>query len=105
MIDGTVGVQGNGPAGDDTIELGTAVASADLYAADAVMAHAMGFARDDIGLLVYAQQLGLGVTTLSDIEVSGPALSSAVLPFTPHKTHALQLQWRDEGIAAQLGVG
>ena len=100
-----MGVQGNGPAGDDTIEPGIAVASADPYAADAVMAHAMGFAPDVIGLLVYAQQLGLGVTALSDIEVSGPALSSVVLPFTPHETHALQLQWRDEGLASQLGVG
>jgi uncharacterized protein (DUF362 family) len=104
VIDGTVGVQGNGPNGDDTIELGIAVASADPYAADAVMAHAMGFARDDIGLLVYAQQLGLGVTDLADIEVSGPALASVVRPFTPHKTHDLQLQWRDEGIASQLGI-
>ena len=105
VIDGTVGVQGDGPAGDHTTNLGIAVASADPYAADAVMAHAMGFAPDDIGLLVYAQQLGLGVTTLSDIEVSGPELASVIRPFTSHETHALQLEWRDEGLASQLGAG
>jgi len=102
VIDGTVGVQGNGPNGDDTIELGIAVASADPYAADAVMAHAMGFAPDDIGYLVYAQQLGLGVTRLSEIEVFGPALDSVIRPFKPHETYDLQLKWRDVEIASQL---
>jgi uncharacterized protein (DUF362 family) len=102
VIDGTVGIQGNGPIGTDTIDLGIAVASADPFAADAVMAHAMGFDPQDVGLLVYAQQLGLGVTDLSEIEVCGPALASVVRPFKPHETHALQLQWRDDGIAVQL---
>ena len=38
------------------------------------------------------------MTTLADIEVSGPPLASIVRPFTPHETYHLQLEWRDENL-------
>ncbi len=66
------------------------------------MARAMGFEPQEIGLLVYAGQMGLGVTNLSDIEVVGPPLETVVRPFKPHETQALQLQWRDARVAEQL---
>ena len=103
VIDGTVGVQGNGPGGNDSIELGIAMAGTDVFAVDAVMAHVMGFQRDDIGLLVYGEKLGLGVTALSEIETVGAELESVVRPFTPHETHSLQVQWRNPDVAAHLG--
>ena len=43
VIDGTVGLQGNGPGGTDAVDLGVAAASADVYAVDAVISKAMGF--------------------------------------------------------------
>ncbi len=102
VIDGTVGIQGNGPGGKDTIELGVAVASGDAFAADAVMTRAMGFQPEDVGLLVYAQQFGLGITDLQEIEVIGPPLASVIRSFKPHDTHRLQVQWQNDAIASQL---
>jgi uncharacterized protein (DUF362 family) len=104
VIDGTVGIQGNGPGGNNIIELGAAIASTDPFAADAVMAQAMGINPADIGLLVYAQQMGLGVTDLGDIEVSGPHLDVVIQPFLPHETYELQLQWQDESAANEFSV-
>jgi uncharacterized protein (DUF362 family) len=102
VIDGTLGIQGNGPSGTYTIELGVAVAGADPFAADAVMARPMGFEPQAVGLLAYAGQMGIGVTNLRDIEVVGPSLETDVRPFKPHETQALQLQWRDARVAEQL---
>jgi uncharacterized protein (DUF362 family) len=95
VIDGTVGLQGNGPGGTDAVPLGVAVASADVFAADCVMTRAMGFDPNDLGLLHYATALGLGVGDLDRIEVIGPALESVIQPFTPHEKVAAQRQWQD----------
>ena len=43
VVDGTVGLQGNGPGGTDAVPMDAAAASADVFAVDAVMAKAMGF--------------------------------------------------------------
>ena len=97
VVDGTVGLQGNGPVGTDAMELGIAVASADVFAADAVMAAAMGFEPLELGFLHYAEKLGYGVADLERIEVLGPPIAEVRKPFTPHETTALQLQWREPG--------
>ena len=41
IIDGTVGLQGNGPGGTNVVPLGIAVASADVFSLDAVACKAM----------------------------------------------------------------
>jgi uncharacterized protein (DUF362 family) len=96
VIDGTVGLQGNGPGGKDAVDLGIAVASADVFAADCVMTAAMGFDPRDLGMLYYATALGLGVGDLDRIEVLGPSLASVTQPFKPHEKIAAQRQWRDD---------
>ena len=95
LIDGTVGLQGNGPGGTDAVEWGIAVASADVFAADAVMAKAMGFEPLELGWLYYAQQLGYGTADLSQINIVGTPLEAVSKPFKPHQTTPLQLQWRE----------
>jgi uncharacterized protein (DUF362 family) len=95
VIDGTVGLQGNGPGGTDEVPLGIAVASADVFAADAVMTQAMGFDARDLGLLHYAGALGLGVVDLERIDVIGPPLDGVLRSFKPHEKVELQRQWQD----------
>ena len=95
VIDGTVGLQGNGPGGTDAIELGIAVASADVFAADAVTSKAMGFEPLEIGLLHYANEMGYGVADLERIEICGTPIEKAVMAFKPHETATLQFQWRE----------
>ena len=104
VIDGTVGLQGNGPGGKDAVDLGIAVASADVFAADAVMAKAMGFDPGKLGLLHYAGELGMGVTNLDKIEILDTELESVIQSFTPHEKTPQQLQWQDADAAGYLHV-
>jgi len=95
VIDGTRGLQGDGPGGEDAVEgFGIAAASADVYAADAVVAQAMGFEPLTLGLLHYANELGLGVADLARITVLETPIAQVRRSFKPHATTHLQLQWQ-----------
>ena len=96
VVDGTTGLQGNGPGGTDTVELAIAAASADVFAVDAVVAQAMGFEPVTLGFLRYAQELGLGVADLVEIEVLETAIEDIAVPFKVHEDNVLQLQWQDD---------
>ncbi|MCB0081055.1 MAG: hypothetical protein KDE47_09005, partial [Caldilineaceae bacterium] len=74
---------------------GIAAAGTDVYATDAVMAKAMGFEPAELGLLHYAQQLGLGVIDLDQIDVLETNIADVMRSFTPHEKTPLQLQWQD----------
>ena len=102
VVDATQGLQGNGPGGTDAVEQGVAVASADTYAADAVMAKAMGFEPLDLGWLHYAQSLGQGVSDLEDIEVLETEIEAVRVAFKPHESTEKQLQWQDAEAGAYL---
>jgi uncharacterized protein (DUF362 family) len=98
IVDGTVGLQGNGPGGKDAVPLGVAAAGVDVFAVDAVMTRLMGFDPADVGMLQYAEEKGLGVTDERRIEVVGPPVDSLVRLFLPHEKAPLQRQWRTEGV-------
>ena len=95
-VDGTVGLQGNGPGGKDAVDLGVAAASADVFAVDAVIAKAMGFDPLSLGLLSYANDLGLGVADLANIDILETTIEDIAISFKPHEKNDLQLQWQDE---------
>ncbi len=95
VIDGTVGLQGNGPGGIDTVDWGVAAASADVFAVDAVMSKAMGFEPMQLGMLHYADTLGMGIADLARIEVLGVPIAEIAQSFTPHETTVQQLQWQE----------
>lgn len=105
LIDGTLGLQGNGPGGTDSIPLGIAVASADVFAADAVTAKTMGFEPLEIGLFHYANEMGYGVADLEQIDVLGTPVDQVIKPFKPHETTPLQFQWQEADAAHYLNVG
>ena len=102
VIDGACGLQGNGPGGEDVVDLGIAAASVDVFAADAVVAKAMGFEPLDLGLLHYANQLGLGVADLSRIDVLSTSIASIQQPFKPHEQTPLQMKWRAPALQEYL---
>ena len=104
VVDGTVGLQGDGPGGTDAVELGVAAASADVFACDAVSAAAMGFEPMELGLLHYADTLGMGVGDLARIEVLETAIEDVRTAFKPHQTTELQMQWQEEKAEEFLGV-
>lgn len=95
IVDGTVGLQGNGPGGTNSVPLGIAVVSGDVFAADAVTSKAMGFEPLEIGLFKYANDMGYGTADLNEIEIIGPDVETVAIPFKPHETADLQFQWQD----------
>ena len=101
IVDGTIGLQGNGPGGTDRVELKAVAAGSDVFAVDTVMTLAMGFDPQTMGTLQYARQHQLGATSLDEIEVIGTHPQAVVQSFLPHETTELQLQWQVEN-AAQL---
>ncbi len=102
VIDGTVGLQGNGPGGTDAVHLGVAAASVDVFAVDAVMTSIMGFDPSEQGILHYADQLGLGVTDLRDIDILETAVETVATAFKPHKWIEQQRQWREPNAMAEI---
>ena len=94
VVDGTRGLQGNGPGGEDGVDWGIAAASVDVFAADAVIAKAMGFEPMELGLLNYGHQLGMGVADLARIDVLETKIAAVQQQFKPHESTALQMQWQ-----------
>ena len=94
VVDGTRGLQGNGPGGEDGVDWGIAAASVDVFAADAVIAKAMGFEPMELGLLNYGHQLGMGVADLAQIDVLETKIAAVQQHFKPHESTALQMQWQ-----------
>lgn len=76
IMDGVVGMEGEGPGGGDPVELGLLLASADLVAMDVVASAIVGFDPMDVYTNRAAQDRGLGPRTADEVEVVG-------------------LQWRD----------
>jgi len=93
VIDGWVGMEGNGPVGGTPVEMGLALASTDFVAADTVAAYLMGFDPAEIGYLTYARGR-LGVGGLSQIEVRGERLESLRRRFKPHRDYEEQKRWQ-----------
>ncbi len=104
IVDGTVGLQGNGPGGTDSVPLGIAVASDDVFAADAAAAKTMGFEPLEIGLFHYANEMGYGVADLSKIDILGPALETVAMSFKPHEMAELQFQWQESNATEYLAA-
>jgi len=95
VIDGFIGMEGNGPVRGSENHLGIAIASADFVAADAVCAKVMGFEPMDISYLNYANQLGLGTASLDDIEVIGESIEDVAGKFIPHSNYPTQRLWKE----------
>ena len=105
VIDGMRGLQGNGPGGEDAVEnFGVAAAGVDVFAADAVMAKAMGFEPLELALMSYGHELGLGIADLAQIDVRGVAIEDVMRSFKPPETIELQMQWQDGEAARYLRV-
>jgi uncharacterized protein (DUF362 family) len=104
VIDGTVGLQGNGPGGTDAVDFGVVAASADVFAADAVMAKAMGFDPARLAQSWYGNLLKLGVSDLESIEVVGADLDAVTVPFKPHETTEKQWKWSRPDLVQYLAA-
>lgn len=94
VIDGTWGMEQEGPRHGFKVTMNMAIASADCVAADAVASKIMGFEPMDVGYLYYANEAGLGRADLNEIEVIGDSIKSLQRKFHPNANYFVQRQWR-----------
>ncbi len=100
IIDGTVGMEGDGPVGKGTRkEANWVISSFDALAADSLAAYLMGFDINDIGYLnlLYENNYG-NLFPGNKIKILGEAPEGLVNPFKPHKNFERQKKWRVRGI-------
>jgi len=76
IVDGVVGMEGDGPVLGTPIESGLLVMGSEGVSVDTVAAAAMGIAASEVDHLRFAGFTGLGVTALGRIEVVGTPLAS-----------------------------
>jgi len=82
LVDGIVGMEGDGPLLGTSRETGLILASQDLVALDAVAARGMGVEPCRIGYLAAAEELSLGRMRESRIDVCGGSLARLAQRFT-----------------------
>ncbi len=71
IVDAVVGMEGNGPASPDLLDIGLIMASDDAMAMDAVIAKMMGLEPGRLRFLQKAKEIGLGDYDLDKIEIIG----------------------------------
>jgi uncharacterized protein (DUF362 family)/Pyruvate/2-oxoacid:ferredoxin oxidoreductase delta subunit len=76
VMDGILGMEGNGPATGDLRWTGLVIVSADGVALDTVAAALMGFKENEVDMIRIAGEKGLGQNRLKAIEVAGETLES-----------------------------
>jgi uncharacterized protein (DUF362 family) len=94
VIDGFIGMEGEGPEDGTSVPLHVAAASVNPVSLDAVMAKVMGFEPLDIGYLHHLDEWGVGVARLNEVTVIGQPISEAAVKFKPHSTYRDQLNWK-----------
>ena len=92
VLDGMVGMEGDGPIDGSPIELGLAVASADALKADGIGARIMGLEPEQIGYMVYMKREGLGDYSLEGLV--GETIDKVKKVFRLHGCYEVQKEWR-----------
>lgn len=93
VIDGMVGMEGDGPIDGDPVELGIAIASADALKADGIGVRVMGLEPEQVGYLFYMQKEGMGDYSLDGLV--GASIENAKKNFRLHGCYEVQKEWKD----------
>ena len=76
LMDGILGMEGNGPATGKLRNVGLILAADDGVALDAVAAHIMGFDQNEIDAIRLAGERGIGENRLHEIQIAGEMLEA-----------------------------
>jgi uncharacterized protein (DUF362 family) len=76
IVDGIVGMEGDGPSNGDPRGFGLVAAGTDCVAIDTVLAEVLGIQPRDVPILEVAHELGVGETRLDRIAILGEQLDS-----------------------------
>ncbi len=93
VIDGFIGMEGDGPIDGNAVNLGIAIASSDALKADGLAARVMGLNPEEIGYMFYMQKEGLGDYSINGL--IGESIESVQKKFKLHGCYEIQKEWRD----------
>jgi uncharacterized protein (DUF362 family) len=93
VVDGYVGMEGNGPTGGEPVEHRLAVVSPDWLAADRVAVELMGIDFAKIGYLNYCAEAKLGEADIGRMEIVGEPIARHVRSYRLHDKIERQLTW------------
>ena len=89
VMDGTIGLEGNGPKSGAPKEMNLLLASGDIVALDVTAAQIMGFDPAGIEHLQLCAQHGLGKGAPADIRVAGESIEDVRASFVPARHNAV----------------
>ena len=95
IIDGLVGMEGNGPTKGAPVEHGVALAGTDMLAVDRIGIELMGINFADIGYMNYIADAGMGQADLARIKIIGPDIKKHIIKYTLHENIEKQLTWKE----------
>lgn len=94
VIDGLVGMEGDGPIHGTPLHAGIAIAGTDPLAVDRMACEIMGVDFSKVGYLHYCMEKGLGEGDIERIHVVGESLKECITPFRLHRRVEDQYKWR-----------
>lgn len=93
VLDGVIGMEGEGPVSGTPVEQGVALASTDWLAADRLGVELMGIDYNDVKYLQWCAAAGMGKDNLSDINVIGPDYTKHIIKYKPNPNIDEQHEW------------
>jgi len=81
VIDASMAMEGNGPAGGPLLPMETIIAGTNPLATDMIAAHLMGFKESEIPTFAWANKAGLQPASVDEIEVRGEPLAGVKRDF------------------------
>lgn len=95
VLDGTLGMEGDGPTFGRPIKAGWASASLNWLAIDTLGTYLMGEGLKNVGYLYLAKQKKMGLTFPAGVKVIGEKPASLRRRFLPHPTYQQQIKWQE----------
>lgn len=96
ILDGLVGVEGNGPTKGEPVDHKVVLAGPDFLSVDRIGSELMGIPWEDIGYLQYCATAGLGQGDRSKIKILGPDPGDHVIKYKLHENIDWQYTWKDD---------
>lgn len=102
VIDGIVGMEGNGPSAGTAREVGCLIASDSVYHADVAMARIMGLTPDEMPLIHAAYLRGLAPETAEELALCGGLERFVLRDFKNLTLGNVQFGGREDSVLMQL---
>ncbi len=81
VVDGSMAMEGNGPANGTLVKMDLIIAGTNPLATDMVAANVMGFEPNEVPTFTWAMQVGMTPTGIDGIEIRGETIERVRRPF------------------------